>query len=960
MKVAVQYPVFLILIPILAAVVIITSRDLRISRKLRKNMIKGIRIALLACIVCAMADISVSISAPETDTIFLLDVSDSFMDSREEAANLIKSTLSKMPKHNRAGVIAFGADTKIEQFMSDANLFMGVDIMPVSSATNIEKAVKAGLTLFNDAAAKRIVLITDGGQNEGDIESMSRVLTAGHVEVNVLKMENSIGEEVYVSDVTVPEKIQAGDTFKVYVTVESNVKTNATLQLYAGKKLSRQENVTLKNGTNSFIFKDTRRKAGFAEYKAVIIPEKDTLSINNEYSAYTEAGRAEKILLLEGEKNETDEFQKVLSAANIKYDVFGAESAPSDLDAMNDYKCIIIENTDIDSLPKGFTDNIESYVKDYGGGFAAIGGKKSFALGGYKDTVIEDILPVNMDISQDKKIPEMAMVMVIDKSGSMSDYDNSLSKLDMAKDAAASAVDNLRDTDSVGVIAFDDTYGWKVRIQKASDKEDIKSNIYGIAEGGGTSIFPAVNEAYNEIKSSDCQIKHIILLTDGQDGFYEGYPGLIEKLEKSNVTLSTVSIGTDADDNFLNNLADAGGGRFYNTEEGSELSRIFAQEIYLAQKEYIVNRVFTPNIINTGDILGEEISEGLPAMAGYIATGIKDKAMQVLTSDEDNDPVLACWQYGLGRTAAFTSDITNQWTGNYALWEEYPNFWKSIVNWLTDIAVDEGSTVNISQEGNSGKIVYTSKDYSSSTEVEVTCSDREGNASKIKLSPKSPGVYEGSLELNDAGIYTINVTQKEDGEIKDLHNARLAMQYSQEYIPQKDTDVLDSFVNQTGAAYIENLDGIFDSVPEEVISQRNITLPLLIITVVLFLIDVVYRRLDIQIGKKITAKFGSRFGSFNIKRNLERNVQKETSVNLDMAESIKANIKSKENVILESDKKADIQSNKKEVVQSDEKAKKAAAKKKSGKEKKAEKTKKVENEMLDVASLLKKQKERER
>ncbi len=941
MKIAVQYPIFLILIPILATVVIITSRNLRIGRKLRKNMIAGIRIALIASIVCAMADISVSISAPETDTIFLLDVSDSFMDNREEAINLVKSTLSGLPKHNRAGVIAFGADTKIEQFMSDVNLFTGVDTMPLSSATNMEKALKEGLALFNANAAKRIVLITDGCQNEGDIESMSRVLTTGHVEVNVLKMENSVGEEVYVSDVTVPEKIQAGDTFKVYVTVESNIKTNATLQLYAGKKLSKQENVTLKNGTNSFIFKDTRKKTGFAEYKAVIIPERDTLSINNEYSAYTEAGRAEKILLIEGKEDETDEFQKVLSAANIKYDVFGAESAPSDLDAMNDYKCIIIENTDIDSLPKGFTDNIESYVKDYGGGFAAVGGKKSFALGGYKDTVIEDILPVNMDISQDKKIPEMAMVMVIDKSGSMSDFDNSLSKLDMAKDAAASAVDNLRDTDSVGVIAFDDTYGWKVRIQKASDKEDIKSNIYGITEGGGTSIFPAVNAAYNEIKNSDCQIKHIILLTDGQDGFYEGYPGLIEKLEKSNVTLSTVSIGTDADDNFLNSLADAGGGRFYNTEEGSELSRIFAQEIYLAQKEYIVNRVFTPNIINTGDILGEEVSEGLPAMAGYIATGIKDKAMQVLTSDEDNDPVLACWQYGLGRTAAFTSDITNQWTGNYASWAEYPNFWKSIVNWLTDIAVDEGSTVNISQEGNSGKIVYTSKDYSSSTEVEATCSDREGNTSKIKLSPKSPGVYEGSLELHDAGIYTINVTQKEDEEIKDLHNARLAMQYSQEYVPQKDTSALDSFVNQTGAAYLENLDGIFDSVPEEVISQRNITLPLLIITVVLFLIDVVYRRLDIQIGKKVTTKLGGIFGDFNTKRN----VKKETSVNLDMTASIKTNLKSKDKSI---------------EAQEHDKSKKVDVKKKDGKEKRAERAKKVENEMLDVASLLQKQKERER
>lgn len=851
MKIAVQYPMILLFIPVIAVILLMGARSLRIGSKVRKGFIIGIRFVLMCLIICAMSDISIHISSEDTGTVFLLDVSESFATNRDEAVNMVRDALKELPKGDRAAVVAFGADARVEQFMSDVNMFTGIETMPVVTATNIEKAVKAGIALFDDNEARRMVLITDGNQNEGQLEKMGAVLMAEHVEVNVLQKEFDIDKEAYISNLTVPEKIQTGDKFRVQVEVESTVKTNAVLQLYTGGKLSRQENVSLQEGSNSFIFEDTRKTEGFTEYKAVIIPEKDTVSVNNEYSAYTEAGGAERILLVEGEKNESKEFQKLLSSANVKFDAVAAKTVPENLEGMNKYKCIILENTDATSLPSGFLDSLESYVKDYGGGFIAIGGKKSFALGGYKDTPIEDVLPVNMDISQEKKIPEMAMVMVIDKSSSMQSDDAGNSKLEMAKDAAASAVDNLRDTDSVGIISFDDKYGWNVVIQKAKDKQDIKSGIYGIRDGGGTNIYPAVREAYDKIKDLDCQLKHIILLTDGQDSYYDAFPGLIEKLEQNNITLSTVSIGTDADDKFLQRLAESSGGRFYNTKAGTGLSRIFAQEVYLAQKEYIVNRVFTPVINNSEIIFGEEVQDGLPAMAGYIATSIKSEALPLLSSDKDNDPVLACWQYGIGRTVAFTSDVTNQWTGNYAVWNGYSAFWKNIINWTTDIVEDEGSKVNVSQEGSKGKIVYTTPEYSENTKVSATVTGADGQKTKTELKATSPGTYEGEISLEDTGVYSVNVKNAEDGKVKDSRNTRLAMQYSQEYRFADATDCLDSFISQSGGRYIKNLEGIFDSELEEVSANKNITLPILIASVILLLVDIVYRKIDIRLGAKL-------------------------------------------------------------------------------------------------------------
>lgn len=929
MKIAVQYPVVLLLIPVIAIILFITSRSLRIGDKVRKYSIIGTRFILMCLIICAMADISINISSKDTGTVFLIDVSESFATHRDEAVNMVKDALKELPSGDRAAVVAFGADAKVEQFMSDINLFTDVETMPVVTATNIEKAVRSGMALFGDDEAKRMVLITDGSQNEGEIDNMSAILMAEHVEVNVLQKNFDIGNEAYISDLSVPEKIQAGDKFRVQVEVESTVKTNAVLQLYTGGKLSKQEKVSLQAGSNSFIFQDTRKKQGFAEYKAVIIPEKDSVSINNEYSAFTEANSAKKILLIEGIKNESKEFQKLLSSANIKFDVVAAKAAPKRLEDMNQYKCIIMENTSADSLPTGFIDALDSYIKDYGGGFAAIGGKKSFALGNYKNTPLEDVLPVNMDVSQEKKIPEMAMVMVIDKSGSMLSDDSGNGKIDMAKDAAASAVDNLRDTDSIGVISFDDTYGWNVNIQKADNKDDIKAGIYGIKGGGGTNIYPAVREAYDKIKDVDCQLKHIILLTDGQDGYYNAYPGLIERLQENNITLSTVAIGSDADNNFLERLAQANGGRFYNTNANSELSRIFAQEVYLAQKEYIVNHVFTPIIKSNSSILGSEVEDGLPAMAGYIATSIKPEAIQVLSSDKDNDPVLACWQYGLGRAVAFTSDVTNQWTGNYASWNGYPSFWKNIINYLTDIAEEEDSKVSVTQEGNSGKITYTTPEYSDKTKVVATITDTDGKRTEMELKATSPSIYEGEIELENSGIYSINVKNTEDNTVKDTRNTRLAMQYSQEYRFADITDSLENFVNQTAGKYINNLSGIFDSKLEEVTAYKNITLPLLIAAVIFLIIDIVYRRLDIKLGAKLFAVVQSKFTV------LSAAAQARSATKEEITENSTTVIDSSTTV---------------------QPPKKSEGKPNHKKHKKKEDS----QEMLDVGSLLKKQKERAR
>ncbi len=247
------------------------------------------------------------------------------------------------------------------------------------------------------------------------------------------------------------------------------------------------------------------------------------------------------------------------------------------------------------------------------------------------------------------------MTMVIDQSGSMCSpaEDNSqVTGLTLAKQAAVSGVKELRETDDVGVLAFDDKYNWVVKLQQASDTGGIQDKIETIGYGGGgTSIYPALQEAYRATLESDAVIKHIILLTDGQDEFHD-YDDLIAQINDAGITVSTVAVGTGADKKTLQSIASACGGRFYYTDVNTSIPRIFAQEVYLSTNTYLVNEEFYPEITSSNPMLDGVLDSGIPMLYGYVATSPKQTSDVILESAK-GDPILSVWQYGLGKTLAW-------------------------------------------------------------------------------------------------------------------------------------------------------------------------------------------------------------------------------------------------------------------------------------------------------------------
>lgn len=835
-------PILMVLLLLLAVEWFIYRRKQPVfGSKAGKIMAYALRLAVMLLVLGAFFDISLKWQREKVATIFLLDVSDSMKGNKDELLEQVVEALQELPRKEEAGVVAFGGDTSIQQLISEKVSFTALDSMPITSETNLEQAVQTAISMYSEYNSKRLVLLTDGSQNAGDMLNMSSSLLAAQVDLQVEKWDSTPKEEVFLSDLTVPENISIGERYNIEVEVESTVHTGAKLQLYNDSKLRREETVDLQEGSNHFSFQDVREKEGFTNYRAVVIPDQDSVQVNNEYVAYTEASEKKPILLVEGRLGEAEKFRAVLDATGYPYQVVTPDRVPGNIQDINKYVTVLLENVYAEDLAPGFMESVESYVKDYGGGLIAIGGDQSFALGGYRDTALETVLPVNMDHMDQEELPELAMVMVIDHSSSMSDSSDGKMKLQAAKEAAAGALKNLRDQDQVGVLAFDDSYTWVVKPQKLTDRDEINQKIMGIKEGGSTNIFPALQQGYEAVKNTDAQLKHVILLTDGQDAGNQNYNKLLEKAGEDGITVSTVAVGRDADNKLLSHIAELGQGRDYQTD-GEELSRIFAQEIYLSQGDFLINRDFTPVLTADSDIM-DGLEKGLPELHGYIGTSIKKGATAVWMDDKKEDPILALWQYGLGTTAAFTSDVTNEWTGNYALWDEYPLFWSHMIEKTIYNQEDSESKISARQEGNTGVIRYENTGVSGDAKLTAVYTDSAGEKQEVQMDAVSAHAYEGKIPLGETGVYSINVRRQEEGELKEGANVQLTMQYSQEYRYTGDNTVLERFVAETGGTFIDNLEGIYQTNPPEAVSHTNLTMLFLVLAVILWLLDILNRRL---------------------------------------------------------------------------------------------------------------------
>lgn len=846
-------PYLLILIPIALVLIWFTTKKLTRMYKLRRNIILVLRSLVLIFLILALVGVNITWNAKTTTTVFLMDASDSTLASRAQEEKFVTDAISKKPASDKTGVVAFGNNALIENFVAKDNIFSKIETKPNSSYTNIENGLLSALSLIPKNSKKRIVLVTDGEENEGKASKIAPSLIDQGVDLKICKVEKNVGSEVALDNISVPQKLSVGEEFNVVVNISSTVNTSAKLSLFSGKDKTAEEKVQLNKGNNRFVFRDVSEVGGFKTYKAIIEPDIDTEVKNNEASTFVNIKDRPKVLVIEDTKGEADEVVKMVQASGMDFNKINATSAPTSLQELTQYKSIITCNVSAEKLNNGFLNALDSYVKDFGGGFIATGGENSYALGGYYKTNLEKVLPVNMEMKGKKEIPDMCIELVIDKSGSMMEGNGGIMKLDIAKEGAVRSLESLRANDEIGVLTFDDTIYWVVDRKKAADKEAIKKDIGTIRPGGGTSILPALEEAYESTKKSSAKIKHIILLTDGQ-AENEGYDDLIKKINKDNITVSTVAVGGDADTELLSHIAKAANGRYYYSNDITNIPTIFAKETFMAARTYLNNRQFTPVISSSHPILQGVAEGGLPSLLGYIGASPKDTARVLLKSDED-DPILTVWQYGLGRTVAWNSDINGKWSSNYIGWDKNIKLWQNMINFTAQDYENENAAMDVSIDGSKGVITF--KDKNNKEEIDTRASIIAPNmeSNEIKLYPTAPGQYSGTFDVKEPGVYMVKGRQLNGEETLSAISSGLAVQYSAEYKLNQTSSTLDALINETGGTYINSPEEVFTGKLKDISAKLDLTPLFLVLAIILFMLDIAVRRLNIPF-EKVNLFFG--------------------------------------------------------------------------------------------------------
>lgn len=850
-------PLLLLLLPAyIALIYLIDRRGGRRSRRIKHRVARVMRCLLTCLCVLALAAPSVVLPGGQQAVWILADASASARGMQDQMTQSVRTALENKDASVNAGVIAFGGNAMVEKPLAQDGTYNGVTTAVDAQASDLSSALTLASALLPEDAQGRIVVLSDGATE--DVRAAAQQLAARGVTVDYQSFSGDALPDAQISQLNVPSRVYQGQSFTVTVQVTANHDTAGTLVLYQNRTPVSSREVTLRRGDNTFTFRDTAADTGVVTYEARLISEGDSCAQNDSMGGYVYVQGAPKLLLVEGRQGEGSEMAAMLSAAAMQYETVLPAQLPYDAEQLRQYDGIVLVNVDYDAADEEQWAALDSAVRVLGRGLTVIGGDSSYALGGYRGSRLEEMLPVTIDVRNKLDLPSLALMLVIDKSGSMTDGMFGTTRLELAKEAAMRAAEVLTPNDQVGVIAFDDAAKWVVNLQKAEDVEAIQNQIGTIRAGGGTAFFTALYEATFALMNTQAQQKHIIFLTDGEAGD-TGYLQLCDIMQQNDITLTTVAVGSGADQATLRTLAQQGGGRAYAANEFDNLPKIFTKETYLVSGSYVQNRTFTPVITEQSALTD---FEGFPQLSGYLAATEKSLATVSLMSDRE-DPILAWWQYGAGRVVAFMADSRGAWTSEFLQWDQAAAFYGGMAAFTLPGEEREGQ-LTTERQGDALRIVYTAPEGAQTgLSTSVTALLPDGTQTQLALQESAPGVYEGEIAAAQLGAYALRVEQRDaSGELQRVMEGGAVNGYSGEYDlrSQNSESTLPYLSALTGGREITDSAEMLKSTHAVVRARRDLTQPLLWALMVLLLCDIALRRLswDVALERYLNARRAAR------------------------------------------------------------------------------------------------------
>lgn len=665
---------------------------------------------------------------------------------------------------------------------------------PTGSQLNPEATDLAGALRFAENLLSagdepaRLILLSDGVPTSSNVPAVVNRLAAQNIPVDVLEPSEADLQawhdgqnEVRVVDVQVPPVLRQGETYDIETRIYTERPVSVTLKLVQNQAALAEDVVPLSAGDNRFTVSATARETGLHTFRATIAAGAgdDRQLQNNSISAFTQVYPPPQILVVAFERPQGSRFAALLDSAGYETRLISPEDMPTRISQLEPYAGMVLIDVPADSLRLEQMIAVQEFVRSMGRGLLVTGGRNSFSLGRYEDTPLAELLPLSLEPPPREERPPVALLLIIDHSGSMTEKREPATRLTMAKEAAIRATDILGPDDLLGVLMFDNMYQWVVDFQKVSDGAqllEIQQRIARIPGGGGTRILQALEAGIPALIEQDSAIsRHIVLLTDGKSydgtGAIDAYNEIVDRAVEAGITLSTIAIGSGADTDLLSSLAERGGGRYHFAEVPEELPALTISESDILRSEALQEgdfgaAVFAPHPMLRGLFstrLGDE-REQPPPVNGYLAMTPKPQA-EVALQVGPGDPLLAVWGYGLGRVAAWSSDLGAEWASAWRRWAEAGRFWGQVVGYTVP-APDLPTGLQLEAIPTTGDIVRLRADSLTAAGWPVdlaatgaTLTTPAGGVESFSLRQIGPGLYERRLKLADSGAYRYTIEQ---------------------------------------------------------------------------------------------------------------------------------------------------------------------------------------------------------
>jgi len=758
-----------------------------VRRRRVSRTVLGLRLAIVSLMVFGLAEPLLTQGADAASTVFVIDRSRSLADDTAASATTwVADALASAGVTDRAAVVSFGSSPTLSaaagraQNLNDDWQQAAATADPSRDFTNIEGAMALARSLPL-GGQRRIVLLSDGAENVGTALNQAAAAATDGTPIDVVPLDGVGARDLRLEGATAPSSTWLGEPASVLVSVNTGVAGPGRVELWVDGAVAAAQDVELPEGISSHAFALADLPAGFHALEARVSgpPDGDRYPQNNTLPLSLVVRDQPRIMLIVPPGTDAGLLQGVLERGGADIEIASPLNIPSRLSDLTAYDAFVLDNVPANALTLDQVAGLQEAVRVYGRGLVVLGGTSSYGPGGYAGTVLEETLPVTVRVTDGRQRQRVALLLIMDKSGSMS-YDplSTTGKIEMAKEAVRLASRSLAEGDQVGVIAFNDKQEWIVPLTTIGD-ETVRARIDGqiaaITPDGGTEILPALSVGLDAIRNVEADARHVVLLSDGKSrtGTRESYQRLLEDALGDRTTLSTIAIGEDADTDLLNFLADQGGGRYHFTQRAEEIPQVTLEEARSAGSQAVIRGAFRPIQTQPSPILSDFAPSDLPVLDGYDFAEAKSDAQVILTSDRD-DPVLTKWQFGLGRVVAWTADNGSDFAAQWSTWDRYDEFWAAMLGWTLPDPDNRPIEVSFEREGPEAVInVEAVGDSGGASDLVTTTASITTPSGEIladqPLGQNGPGSYQLRVAAPEAGAYQVELRQeREDGVLTEV------------------------------------------------------------------------------------------------------------------------------------------------------------------------------------------------